>query len=176
MVDHSTIFVLPLLVLVLVSGLVEEEMENGQNLWKKTSSIVKASTGNLTKEQLSSLNQIIGKLNENIQKFLGERNMEEFKSNATAVEQKATKIVKEDLIMYNSFVVHIFNLTEKEVGMTRNDFCRAVAKICAKTWAFPSEFKTKPTNGTKMIEIIHKDYKDIIDGAINPPKTRRSNE
>ena len=100
--------------------------------------------------------------------------MEEFKSNDTAVKQMA-EIGKEDIIMYNSFVVHMFNLTEKEVGMTRNDFCQAVAKICAKTWVFPSEFKTKPTNERKIIEIIHKDYKDIIDGAINPPKTR-SNE
>ena len=101
--------------------------------------------------------------------------MEEFKSNDTAVEQMA-EIVKEDIIMYNSFVVHMFNLTEKEVGMTRIDFCQAVAKICAKTWVFPSEFKTKPTNETETIEIIHKDYKDIIDGAINPPKTRKGNE
>ena len=174
MADHSTIFVLPLLVLVLVSGMVEEEMKNGQSLWKKTSSIIKASTGNLTKEQISSLNQMISKLNENIQIFRGELTMEEFKS-VTAVEQMA-EIVKEDIIMYNSFVVHMFNLTEKEVGMTRNDFCQAVAKICAKTWVFPSEFKTKPANETEIIEIIHKDYKDIIDGAINPPKTRRSNE
>ena len=173
MAGHSTILVLPLLVLVLVSGMVEEEMKNGQNLWKKTSSIV--STENLTKEQISSLNQMISKFNDNIVIFRGEQTMEEFKSNDTAVEQMA-EIVKEDIIMYNSFVVHMFNLTEREVGMTRNDFCRAVAKICAKTWVFPSEFKTKPTNETEIIEIIHKNYKDIIDGAIKPPKTRRSNE
>ena len=172
MAGHSTILVLPLLVLVLVSGMVEEEMKNGQNLWKKTSSIV--STENLTKEQISSLNQMISKFNENIVIFRGEQTIEEFKSNDTAVKQMA-EIGKEDIIMYNSFVVHMFNLTEKEVGMTRNDFCQAVAKICAKTWVFPSEFKTKPTNERKIIEIIHKDYKDIIDGAINPPKTR-SNE
>ena len=173
MADHSTIFVLPLLVLVLVSGMVEEEMKNGQNLWKKTSSIV--STENLTKEQISSLNQMISKFNENIEIFRRELTIEEFKSNDTAVKQMA-EIGKEDIIMYNSFVVHMFNLTEKEVGMTRNDFCQAVARICAKTWAFPSEFRTKPTNKTEILEIIHKDYKDIIDGAINPPKTRRSNE
>ena len=77
--------------------------------------------------------------------------MEEFKSNDTAVKQMAAETVKEDLIMYNSFVVHMFNLTEKEVGMTRNDFCQAVAKICAKSWAFPSEFKTKPTNTGYLI-------------------------
>ena len=148
MADHSTIFVLPLLVLVLVSGMVEEEMKNGQSLWKKTSSIVKASSGNLTKEQMSSLNQMISKLNKNIKIFRGERTMEEFKSNDTAVEQMA-EIVKEDFIMYNSFVVHMFNLTEKEVGMTRNDFCRAVAKICAKTWVFHPNLKPNQLMGQR---------------------------
>ena len=104
MAGHSTILVLPLIVLVLVSGMVEEEMKNGQSLWKKTSSIL--STENLTKEQISSLNQMISKFNENIQIYRGERTMEEFKSNDTAVKQMAAETVKEDL--------HMFNLTEKE--------------------------------------------------------------
>ena len=60
------------------------------------------------------------------------------------------EIVKDDIIMYNSFVVDIFNLTEKEVEMTRDDFCKAVAKICDKTWVVPSEFKTAPTKETKV--------------------------
>ena len=81
------IFVLPLLVLVLVSGMVEEEMKNDQNLFKKTSSYVSVRTGNLTKEQMSSLNQMISSLNENMKVFREGRTMEEFKSNETAVEQ-----------------------------------------------------------------------------------------
>ena len=52
------------------------------------------------------------------------------------------EIVKDDFIMYNSFVVYMFNLTEKDVEMTRDEFCKAVAKICNNTWVFPSEFKT----------------------------------
>ena len=60
------------------------------------------------------------------------------------------EIVKDDIIMYNSFVVDIFNLTEKEVEMTRDEFCEAVAKICDKTWVLPPEFKTAPTNETEV--------------------------
>ena len=60
------------------------------------------------------------------------------------------EIVKDDIIMYNSFVVDLFNLTEKDVEMSRDEFCKAVAKICDKTWVFPSEFKTTPTKETKV--------------------------
>ena len=60
------------------------------------------------------------------------------------------EIVKDDIIMYNSFVVDLFNLTEKDVEMTRDEFCKAVAKICDKTWVLPSEFKTAPTKETKV--------------------------
>ena len=98
MADHSTIFVLPLLVLVLVSGMIEEEMENGQILWTKTSSIVSARSGDLTKEQIVSLNRMISKLNENIQVFREEHTIEELKTNDTAVE-KMEERVKEDFIM-----------------------------------------------------------------------------
>ena len=169
------ICVLPLLVLVLVSGMIEEEMENGQILWTKTSSIVSARSGDLTKEQIVSLNRMISKLNENIQVFREDRTIEELISNDTAVE-KMEERVKEDFIMYNSFVVHMFNLTEKEVGMTRDEFCKAVPKICAKTWTFPSEFKTTPIHGTEKLYTIHKDHSNMIDGAIKLPKTKRSNE
>ena len=60
------------------------------------------------------------------------------------------EIVKDDIIMYNSFVVDLFNLTEKDVEMTRDEFCKAVAKICDKTWVLPAEFKTTPTKETKV--------------------------
>ena len=60
------------------------------------------------------------------------------------------EIVKDDIIMYNSFVVDLFNLTEKDVEMTKAEFCKAVAKICDKTWVLPSEFKTAPTKETKV--------------------------
>jgi hypothetical protein len=173
MADHSTIILFPLLFLVLVSGSIEEErtVGFGDSLYQKTSAIVSASFKNLTKEQISSLNQMISKLNENITLMVGGRNLEDFKTNETAVKQIA-EIVKDDIIMYNSFVVDIFNLTEKEVEMTRDEFCKAVAKICDKTWVLPPEFKTAPTNETEMLETLHKGHKDLIDGAINHNKNK----
>lgn len=170
MADHSTIILFPLF-LVLVSGMVEEDMKNGQSLWKKTSSYVSARTGNLTKEQMSSLNQMISSLNENMKVFREGRTMEEFKSNETAVEQMA-EMVKDDFIMYNSFVVNMFNLTEKDVQMTRDEFCKAVVKICTNTWIFPSVFNTPPTEWTEKLETLHEDHKDLIDGAINHTKNK----
>merc|ERR1719483_1423351 len=139
----------------------------------KTSSIVSDRTGNLTitKEQMSSLNQMISSLNKNIALMVNGRNLEDFKTNETAVEQMV-ELVKDDFIMYNSIIVNMFNLTEKEVNMTRNEFCKAVAKICNNTWVFPSEFKTTSTDGTEMLETLHKDHKDLIDGAINHNKTK----
>lgn len=175
MADHSTIILFPLLFLVLVSGSIEEEKTvglAGESLYKKTSAILSASSKNLTKEQMSSINQMISKLNENITLVVGGRTLEDFKTNETAVKQIA-EIVKDDIIMYNSFVVDIFNLTEKEVEMTRDEFCKAVAKICDKTWVLPPEFKTAPTNETEMLETLHKDHKDLIDGAINHNKTKK---
>ena len=143
--------------------MVEEEMKNIESeiLYKKTSTILSARSGNLTKEQMSSLDQMTSKLNENLENMIGGRELEDFKNNETAIEKMA-EIVKDDLITYNSFVVSMFNLTEKDVEMTKDDFCKAVAEICAKTWIYPSEVKTT-TNGTEMLKILHKDHKDLID-------------
>jgi len=181
MADHSTIILFPTLFLVLVFGLVEgspveEErtIQFGESLYRKTSAILSANSNNLTQEQISSLNQMISKLNENITLLVGGRQLEDFKTNETAVEQMA-EIVKDDIIMYNSFVVDLFNLTEKDVEMSRAEFCKAVAKICDKTWVFPSEFKTAPTKETKVIETLHKDHKDLIDSAINHSKNKTDN-
>merc|ERR1712008_513856 len=126
---------------------------------------------NLTSEQLSSLNQMINSLNKNLALMVDGRKLEDFKTNETAVAQMA-EIVKDDFIMYNSFVVYMFNLTEKDVEMTRDEFCKAVAKICNNTWVFPSEFKTTSTDGTEMLETLHKGHKDLIDGAINHNKNK----
>ena len=59
----------------------------GQSLYRKTSAILSANSKNLTKEQISSLNQMISKLNENITQLVGGRELEDFKTNETAVEQ-----------------------------------------------------------------------------------------
>ena len=110
---------------------------------------------------------MIPKLNANIKHG---RSVEEFKSYETAVEQMS-KIVKDGFIMYNSFVIHTFNLTEKEVDMTRDDFCRAVTKICANTYVVPSEFKTIPIN-IKVLETLQKEHKYLIDATINHSLTK----
>ena len=82
------------------------------------------------------------------------------------------EMVKDDFIMYNSFVVNMFHLTEKDVEMTREDFCKAVVKICSNTWVFPSEFNSSPTGWTEKLETLHEDHKDLIDGAINHTKNK----
>ena len=60
---------------------------NGESLYKKTSSIVSARSENLTREQMASLNKMISKLNENIAHMVGGRDLKDFKTNETAVEQ-----------------------------------------------------------------------------------------
>ena len=174
MAEHSTIILFPLLFLVLVSGMVEEEMKNveSESLYEKTSTILSARSGNLTKEQKSSLDQMISKLNENIKNIVGGRELESFKSNETAIEKMA-ETVKDDLITYNSFVVSMFNLTEKDVEMTKDDFCKAVPEICNKTWIYSSKIKTT-TNGSEILKILHKDHKDLIDGAMNHTETKKN--
>ena len=69
------------------SAILTNEISNGESLWKKTSSFVSARSENLSAEQKSSLNQMISKINENINEIVGGRTLEEFKFNETAVEQ-----------------------------------------------------------------------------------------
>ena len=59
----------------------------GDSLYQKTSAILSANSRNLTREQMSSLNQMISMLNENITLMVGGRELEDFKTNETAVEQ-----------------------------------------------------------------------------------------
>ena len=89
MADHSMIIIFPLLFLVLVSGMVEEEMKNveSESLYEKTSTILSARSGNLTKEQISSVDQMKSKLNEDIKIIIGGRDLEDFKNNETAIEK-----------------------------------------------------------------------------------------
>merc|ERR1719483_1869420 len=122
------------------SAILTNEISNGESLWKKTSSIVSASSENLSAEQKSSLNQMIGNINE----IVGGRTLEEFKFNETAVEQMAG-IVKNNFKIYNTFVINMFNLTENDLGMTRNQFCQEVPDICNRAYNVPSEFEIPST-------------------------------
>ena len=69
------------------SAILTNEISNGESLWKKTSSFVSERSETLSAEEKSSLNQIISKINENVNEIVGGRNLEEFKFNETAVEQ-----------------------------------------------------------------------------------------
>ena len=69
------------------SAILTNEISNGESLWKKTSSFVSERSENLSAEEKSSLNQIISKINENVNEIVGGRTLEEFKFNETAVEQ-----------------------------------------------------------------------------------------
>ena len=69
------------------SAILTHEISNGESLWKKTSSFVSERSENLSAEEKSSLNQMISKINENVNEIVGGRTLEEFKFNETAVEQ-----------------------------------------------------------------------------------------
>jgi hypothetical protein len=69
------------------SAILTNEISNGKSLWKKTSSFVSERSENLSAEQKSSFNQMISRINENINEIVGGRTLEEFKFNETAVEQ-----------------------------------------------------------------------------------------
>ena len=69
------------------SAILTNEISNGESLWKKTSSFVSERSETLSAEEKSSLNQMISKINENVNEIVGGRTLEEFKFNETAVEQ-----------------------------------------------------------------------------------------
>ena len=75
------------------SAILTNEISNGESLWKKTSSFVSERSENLSADQKSSLNQMISKINENINENVGGRTLEEFKFNETAVEQVSNLLV-----------------------------------------------------------------------------------
>merc|ERR1711862_15749 len=160
MADHSTIILFPLILFVLTSGMIEDEVENGETLWRKTSAIIAARPENLTSQQVAILNKMVSRMNANITQMVGLRNLEEFRSNTTAV-QLVAETVKDDYHIYNNLVIHMLNLTEKDLEITRTDFCLAVPKICDHTYVIPSEFRSLETAATK-VEELHKGHKDFI--------------
>ena len=75
------------------SAILTNEISNGESLWKKTSSFVSERSETLSAEEKSSLNQMISKINENINEIVGGRTLEEFKFNETAVEQVSSNLL-----------------------------------------------------------------------------------
>ena len=102
MVDHSTIMFFPLLFFVLVSGMVEEKMRNSESSFDKISPIVSARSENFTREQMSSLNQTISKLNENGQRTrigrLQKSGLDIFQNVTMILKEKFPGVQIEDII------------------------------------------------------------------------------
>ena len=67
--------------------------------------------------------------------------LKELKSNDTA-NQLVGEVFKENYQIHNNFVSHLLNLTNKMVGITREEFCRTVPKICDQTYEPPLELKS----------------------------------
>ena len=92
------------------TAILKSEISTGESLWKKTSSFVSERFENLSAEQKSSLNQMISKINENINEIVGGRTLEEFKFNETAVDQVSNLLVTNTNDKYIK-VVHTVNRT-----------------------------------------------------------------
>ena len=67
--------------------------------------------------------------------------LRELKSNDTA-DQLVGEVFKENYQIHNNFVSHLLNLNNKMVGITREEFCRTVPKICDQTYEPPLELKS----------------------------------
>ena len=67
--------------------------------------------------------------------------LKELKSNDTA-DQLVGEVFRENYQIHNNFVSHLLNLNNKMVGITREEFCRTVPKICDQTYEPPLELKS----------------------------------
>ena len=74
--------------------------------------------------------------------------LKELKSNDTA-DQLVGEVFKENYQIHNNFVSHLLNLTNKMVGITREEFCRTVPKICDQSYEPPMELKSFLIGGDK---------------------------
>ena len=63
--------------------------------------------------------------------------------------------VKNNFKIYNTFVINMFNLTENDLGMTRNQFCQEVPNICNRAYNVPSEFEIPSTASEKFEELLN---------------------
>ena len=74
--------------------------------------------------------------------------LKELKSNDTA-DQLVGEVFRENYQIHNNFVSHLLNLNNKMVGITREEFCRTVPKICDQTYEPPLELKSFLIGGDK---------------------------
>ena len=74
-------------------------------------------------------------------KILDGQTLEELKRNDTSL-QLVVEVYKENYQIHNNFVSYLLNLTNEELGMTREEFCRSVPKICDQTYKPPFEYES----------------------------------
>ena len=74
-------------------------------------------------------------------KILDGQTLEELKRNDTSL-QLVVEVYKENYQIHNNFVSYLLNLTNEELGITKEEFCRSVPKICDQTYKPPLEFES----------------------------------
>ena len=94
-------------------------------------------------------------------KILDGQTLGELKRNDTSL-QLVFEVYKENYQIHNNFVSYLLNLTNEELGMTREEFCRSVPKICDQTYKPPSEFKSFLNAG-----VIKDQHLKVADTVIN---------
>ena len=77
-------------------------------------------------------------------------------------------IVKNHFHIYNTFVINMFNLTEKDLGMPRTNFCQEVPSICNRSYNVPSEFEIPSTASERFeeLEYLHTEDTELLN-AVN---------
>ena len=73
-------------------------------------------------------------------------------------------IVKNNFKIYNTFVINMFNLTENDLSMTRNQFCLEVPNICNRSYNVHSEFEI-PSTASEKVEELHTEDTELLNAT-----------
>merc|ERR1712156_1414650 len=176
MADHSTIILFPTLIVLLMSGLKVHGSVQDISFYKNIVGIVnsRAREGNITTNQKSAINNLVGILSEKTSQIVGGQTLEQITRNFTAVERLAP-IIEDQYQTYNNFVVHTLNLTSEDLHLSKDEFCKSVPKICDETYVIPEELKIpkdlkinkKVTEADKEeVDELHKKDKEIVEEVI----------
>merc|ERR1712156_510653 len=176
MADHSTIILFPTLIVLLMSGLKVHGSVQDISFYKNIVGIVnsRAREGNITTNQKSAINNLVGILSEKTSQIVGGQTLEQITRNFTAIERLAP-IIEDQYQTYNNFVVYTLNLTSEDLHLSKDEFCKSVPKICDKTYEIPEELKIPEdlkinkavTEADKEeVDELHKKDKEIVDEVI----------
>merc|ERR1712112_238285 len=161
----GTIILFPTLIVMLISGVKVQGSDLDDSFYKKTAELVNrmAREDKLTSNQKSALNNMAGILNEKTSQTVGGQSLEQIQRNFTAVV-RLSKLIEDQYQTYNSFVVHTLGLTNDNLHLTKDEFCKAVPKICDETYEIPEELKKIVTEADNTeVEELHKEDKEIVD-------------